>query len=402
MCIFILPDGEASVGSKCNGRCRWEAVKAALLANFYKPDIEAAQILFASVAAHRITDHPPAWNMLIAPSGSMKTALLETLRDLPSVHCPDEFTQNTLISGKVDDRVLKQAATSDQKGAKVPMPASLLNRIGSEGIVVLADFSTILGMDKNKRQAILSQLRRIYDGNFSREFGTSENLDDRKWRGRITILAGVTPEFDKYHSVSAVLGERFIRTRWPRAGGPEAAMAAMRQKTSAALTLRSVVHEFLSPILGEETILAPRIEETDLLRIANLGEFVVLARTPTKRERAIHDLEDMPDPEGNTRFPQQLAQIGRGWAALMESEVVTEDGMRLIFRVAFDCIPPRRRDVLRALMQGMSPYALDLPNGVVDRAIEDLQAVGLVTKPKGKSKAELSALAIRLVTAAKL
>jgi hypothetical protein len=333
----------------------------------------------------------------------MKTALLETLRDLPSVHCPDEFTQNTLISGKLDDRISKREATNEQKVTKVPMPASLLNRIGSEGIVVLADFSTILGMDKNKRQAILSQLRRIYDGNFSREFGTSENLKDRKWHGRLTILAGVTPEFDKYHSASAVLGERFIRTRWPRAGGPEAAMVAMRQKTSAAVALRSVVHEFLSPILEEKAIPAPQIEEADMLRIANLGEFVVLARTPTKRERgASRELEEMPDPEGNTRFPQQLAQIGRGWAALMGSEVATETEMQLIFRVAFDCIPPRRCDVLRALMQGKSPYVLDSANSVVERAIEDLEAVGLVTKPKGKSKAALSDQAIQLLAAAKL
>jgi hypothetical protein len=318
------------------------------------------------------------------------------------VHCPDEFTQNTLISGKLDDRNVRQEGINEQKQAKGLMPASLLHRIGDEGILMIADFSTILGMDKNKLQTILSQLRRIYDGNFSREFGTSENLSDRKWQGRITLLAGVTPEFDKYHSVSAALGERFIRTRWPRAGGVEAALSAMRQKTTDAIVLRSIVHQFLSPILSEKTFRSPQIEEEDLRRVANLGEFVVLARAPTKRERATHNLEDMPNPEGNTRFPQQLAQIGRGWAALMGSEVVTEDGMRLIFRVAFDSIPPRRCEVLRALMQGKNPYALDLPNSVVERAIEDLQAVGLVTKPKGKSKAILSDPAVQLLVGGKL
>jgi hypothetical protein len=74
--------------------------------------------------------------------------------------------------------------------------------------------------------------------------------------------------------------------------------------------------------------------------------------------------------------------------------------MQLIFRVAFDCIPPRRCDVLQALMEGKSPFALNLPNAVVERAVEDLQAVGLVTKPKGK--AALSDLAIGLLAAAKL
>ena len=96
-------DCEQSELAQSSGPRRWEAVKAALQANFYNPDIEAAQALFASVAAHRITQHPPAWNMLIAPSGSMKTALLDTLQGLPSVHTLDDVTENTFISGKLDN-----------------------------------------------------------------------------------------------------------------------------------------------------------------------------------------------------------------------------------------------------------------------------------------------------------
>jgi hypothetical protein len=395
MSSAILSEGEPSECSRLNGSRRWEAVKAALFANFCNPVIEAAQALFASVAAHRITGHPPAWNMLIAPSGSMKTVLLDTLQGLPSVHTLDDVTENTFISGKLDD-------SGPKRKAKAPMPASFLNRIGDEGILVVPDFSTVLAMNKNKQPVILSQLRRIYDGSFAREFGTSENLLDRKWQGRITLLAGVTPELDKYHSVFQSLGERFVRTRWPRAGGVEAALCAMRQEASAATAIRSVVHDFLFSLLKQKTIPTPRMEAADEVRVANLGEFTVRARAFVSRERATHDIEDAPDPEGNTRFPQQLAQIGRGWAALMGSEVVNEAGMRLISRVALDCIPPRRRDVLRALVQGKSPYALGLPNALVERAVEDLQTVGLVTKPKGKSKAVLSDLAIQLLGSAKL
>jgi hypothetical protein len=394
MSSFRVHEVEPRECSPFNGPRRWEAVKAALQANFHEPDIGAAQALFASVAAHRTTQHPPTWNMLVAPSGSMKTALLDTLQGLPSVHTLDDVTENTFISGKLDNSGPKQ------KARKAPMPASFLHRIGDEGIVVVPDFSTVLAMNKNKQPVILAQLRRIYDGSFAREFGTAENLLERKWQGRITLLAGVTPQFDKYHSVFQSLGERFVRTRWPRAGGVETALCAMRQETSAVTAVRSVVHAFLLPLLQQETIPAPRMVAADEVRVANLGEFIVRGRAFVSRERATHEIEDSPDPEGNTRFPQQLAQIGRGWAALMGSEVVHEAGMQLIFRVAFDCIPPRRCDVLQALMEGKSPFALNLPNAVVERAVEDLQAVGLVTKPKGK--AALSDLAIGLLAAAKL
>ena len=326
---------ELPEGSQIEYLRRWKEVEAALLASFDKPDIEAAKILFASVAAHRITDHPPAWNMLIAPSGSMKTALLDTLQGLPGVHFVDEVTQNTFISGKLD-----------QPGSARKTPASLLHRIGSEGILVAADFSTILAMDKRKQPVILAQLRRIYDGSFAREFGTGENLDDHKWQGRITFLAGVTPEFDRHHSVFQSLGERFMRTRWPRAGGIEAGLRAMRQKTDVPTALRSVVRDLLLPILTQKSILPPQMAEANELCLANLGELVARARAYVPRERDSHEITDAPEPEGNTRLPQQLAQIGRGWAVLEGSSIVTEAGMQLIRRVAFDCIPPIKRDAV--------------------------------------------------------
>jgi hypothetical protein len=76
---------------------------------------------------------------------------------------------------------------------------------------------------------VFSQLRRIYDGHLHREFGSDENLDERDWKGRLTFLAGVTPEVDRHHKVFSALGDRFIRTRWPRAGGTDAAMMAMQR-----------------------------------------------------------------------------------------------------------------------------------------------------------------------------
>jgi hypothetical protein len=377
-----------------SGRRRWEQTKDALTAGFDKPDIEAAQVLFASVAAHRIMDHPPAWNMLIAPSGSMKTALLNTLSGLPSIQTLDEVTENTFISGMLDKSKTGKKTKTDQ------MPASLLNRIGDEGILIVPDFSTILAMNRNKQPVILSQLRRIYDGSFAREFGTAENLADRKWQGRITFLAGVTPEFDKYHSVFQSLGERFIRTRWPRAGGVDAALRAMRQRTEEAEQTKAAVHNLLTPVMEAKSIPAPRMKEQDEIRLAHLGELIVLGRAFVSRERYTHDIEDAPDPEGNTRFPQQLAQIGRGWAALMGDDAVSDEGLKLIARVGFDCIPPRRGEVLKALIRGKNPYSLGLPNPVVERSIEELKHVGLVDKPDRGAK--LSEQALRLLDGARM
>ena len=325
----------------------WMAIEDMLQRNFEKPDIEAAKLLFASVAAHRIVQYPPAWVMAIAPSGSMKTALLDTLQDLPSVHFVDEVTANTFISGytgKQDETEKKQ-----QREKKPCAPASYLHRLGQEAILIAADFSTVLAMDKRKRPVILAQLRRIYDGHFSREFGTGENLSESTWKGRLTLLAGVTPEVDKHFTLLQSLGERFVRVRWPRAGGVSAGLRAMRQQSSVATQLRAAVHDLLRPILSQTAVPAPEIHPLFEDSVAHLGELVALARAQVSRTREQHELDAEPAQKGNTRLPQQLAQIGRGWADIEGSCRVTQAGMRLIQHAEHSIASPRRDALLCVL-----------------------------------------------------
>ncbi len=112
--------------------CEWSLVESILNDNYDHPDCQAAKILFAGVAAHRLVDFPPAWELLMAPSGSMKTDLLESLRGLPRVNFVDEVTPKTFISGKVDD-----------VGKRRKCPASYLHRLGDDAILIAADFSTV-------------------------------------------------------------------------------------------------------------------------------------------------------------------------------------------------------------------------------------------------------------------
>jgi hypothetical protein len=344
----------------------WQQIESYLIENYLNPDIDAAKIIFATVASHRIVDYPPAWAMGIAPAGSMKTEILKSLDGLPSVHLVDEVTANTFISGKLS-----------QPGEQRTTPASLLHRIGDEGIIICADFSTVLEIDEKTRGKILSQLRRIYDGQLRREFGSDDNLDEREWKGRITLLAGATPEVDRFHKVFAALGDRFARVRWPRAGGVEAAMMAMEQDRSVSEQLKKLVHGYLLPVLSQQKIDAPKLGREMLLRIGNLSEIVALARTyiPRNSER---EIDGAVQAESNTRLPQQLAQIGRGWAALMNRGEVDEEALGLIRRAAWDSIPPVRRAILAALMAGKKPHSVGLPPATTERGLEELVAIGLL------------------------
>jgi hypothetical protein len=77
-------------------------------------------------------------------------------------------------------------------------------------IIVLKDFTTVLELRRESRQEILSQIREISDGYLSKSFG---NDQDVTWSGRLAIIAGVTPVIDRHHSISQILGERFITYR---------------------------------------------------------------------------------------------------------------------------------------------------------------------------------------------
>lgn len=378
----------------------WAKVERLLREDYIDPDIEAVKIICSCVAAHRITEHPSVWAMCVAPSGSLKTAILQSLDGLPTMHFIDEVTPNTFVSGRIPDR---EDDGKEKRGRKEKrQPASLLHRIGKDGFLVAADFSTILSMDERSRAKILAQLRRIYDGHFSREFGTEENLTEREWKGRLTFITGATPDIDSHYLVFRSLGERFVQVRWPRAGGVEAGLKAMRQRKDAVSDLRSAIHMLLLPALRETAIRSPIFPPEYEVRLAHLGEFVALTRAYVPRSRNDHEPSAPPSPEGNTRLPQELAQIGRGAAVLAGHASVTEDDFALVSRAAMDCIPGARIAVIRALRYGTSPYSNGLASSLASRTLEDLEAVGICGRKQSGSEYAFTQAAESLLAGAGL
>jgi len=124
----------------------------------------------------------------------------------PGVHLIDSITPNTLVSGRAPE-------PGKPKGKD-----GLLERIGGSGMIFIPDFSTVLEGNRDKRNEIFAQLRRVYDGRLRKEFGI-EGLNT-EWSGRLTVGVAVTPEVDRYTSVFGALGERFVLIRWTRRCGP--------------------------------------------------------------------------------------------------------------------------------------------------------------------------------------
>src|SRR5262249_50836636 len=102
-------------------------------------------VLVGAVLAHRLAGDP-GWLLLVAPPGATKPEPLRALYDVPGVYPLSELTARTFASGLGEARGLDP---------------SLLARL-SDQILVLKDFTTVLEMRREDRQAILAQLREIY------------------------------------------------------------------------------------------------------------------------------------------------------------------------------------------------------------------------------------------------
>jgi len=343
----------------------WKTIESVLLKHHDKPDLQAARAVIASVCSHR-QKGAPVWPMIVAPPGSMKTHLLDGLDGLPQIHFIDQVTPKTFISGQIEDST---------KRSKVP--ASLLHRIGDDGIIVYPDFSTVLGMKHDDKASVLADMRRIYDGHLSKEFGTGDNVAKRAWKGRITFVVAVTPAIDGFYSVFQTLGERFVMIRWPRTDGMDAALAAMNQNTEQAKgELKAAVRAFFDQLPDINPELPPDIQR----KIAALTEIAVRGRTHVPRSGYNKDIVYVPEPESPTRLAQQLAQLAKGAALLEGQPTVSEADYALVRRVAFDCLPPARAKILKSLIQTGDLKDAEMPASTLKYATEELEAHGLLSR----------------------
>jgi hypothetical protein len=144
--------------SAIDGADAWGNLEVALYEHFYQPDVEAARAFYAALAAHGLRGQP-VWPMIVAPPGCGKTELINPLHGLPNVHLIDSITPSTLISGRAPEP------------GKPRGKDGLLERIGADGLMFIPDFSTVLQGNRDKREEVFAQLRRVYDGHLRKEFG---------------------------------------------------------------------------------------------------------------------------------------------------------------------------------------------------------------------------------------
>ena len=315
----------------------------------------------------------PVWVLIVAGPGGAKTEIIRGLNSLDFVFPINDLTPQTFLSG-------------DKNNSK----GSLLHRLPSPALITMKDFTSVLEMNSDKQRAILSQLREIYDGEYSKEFGTGES---KAWHGKIGFIAGVTQVIDKHQANIQTLGERWIKYYPVQSEPLELAKRALSNSGDEVAMRSEIQQAFKDYIEGLEIP-----EKLDGLpehfkdAIIHLATFCAIARSAIIRDGKTREIEYVPEPEHPTRLVKQLSNLFQS-LAIISGDFTNED-YGYIYKIGMDSLPMIRRQIVDYLYNSGSPQtlldiltAIKRPKPTVGRQIEELVLLD-VLRSSGRSSIE--------------
>ena len=348
------------------------------------------KLMVASVISQFLSSDP-VWIVIVAPSGGCKSEFINMTSFIKwtppgpnkmeqQVHPMSTLTSHTFVSG------MRNAGKD----------TSLLLQI-SNGIITFKDLTSLLSEHKDDRSVIMAQMREIYDGRYSKSFGTGENIN---WQGKITIIAGATYAIHSMKQAYTAMGERFVfynmiqpdreaAAQRTMENQEEGKMAEHRQRLAEQFSAYTI--EVLNNMPGELPKIDP-ITRTDMI---SLAELATRARSDVERNwrSPQQEITEVHPPEMPTRFAGQLQTMVQCIKIINHHEAnqleLLEDDINILNKLALDSVTKMRRVV----MQELSKYEvietaglatkLGLPTNSVRRYLEDLTALEIADREKG-------------------
>lgn len=348
--------------------------------NYYIDDESIQVITLATMLSNFKKEGNPVWLLIVAPASGGKTELIRllTLNGKPNKfsHPISTLTPNTFISGMEGN-------------------VDLLPRLNGK-IFTMKDFTTILSMNADTRNAILGQLREIYDGYFSKETGSG--VGTKGYKTHFTLISGVTPTIDKFASIQSTMGERFIRIRQHAEVGNEKAELFRHKVAKMASEVkpeneeenRQKLSDYLLSMLSdfeekwEEY--RPKIDGASLFNIVNCSEITSVLRSGIERDYD-GNICMKPEPEFAPRLEMSYIKLSESIAWLLGKDTVDLECISYIYRVALDTVEKNRVTMLKILDDSPQTTAeisieFGLSNKVTFKILDELYVLGLVNKTK--------------------
>ena len=346
------------------------------------PDHGPLYAVLGAVAANHMPGDP-VWVMLIAPPSSGKTEILQAFTGLPRVFPTATLNEAALLSG------------TPRKERDTGATGGLLNELGEFGIIVCKDFTSVVSMAPEARKAVLAALREIYDGRWTRRLGSGGGMS-LDWKGKVGLLAGCTHVIDSAHAVTSAMGERFIQYRMSlvseddEAAQAQSALARRQREEEMRAALADAVSTFFAELPLPST--APMLTDDETSRLGALAKLVARSRSAVERDGYHRHIESVPPPEVSIRLLLSLKGLFSGLLAI---RLLRDTAWEIVVRAGFDSIPGLRGSVLQMLIaaggallstQALADQTRCSPTAV-RRALEDLEAHGIVAQERGAGRA---------------
>lgn len=350
---------------------------------------DGIQIMLATVMANAI-EGDPIWMFLVAPPGSAKTEIIQSLAQCEKVYAISSLTPHALISG------------ASWVGGSDP---SIIPKL-KDKVLGIKDFTTIMELRENERDEIFGILRDSYDGHCTKVFG---NGIKRSYESKFGIIAGVTPVIYQLDSQSQSLGERFLKfsieTNLKHSAEDEIidrAISNINREKGMRITIAELVCRFVEWKYFEYSHKKglPKISPEMKKNIISLAKFGSRMRGTVARDRYRSEMIDSrPSSEIGSRLGKQLAKLAQALAFVNDRKEVNEEDYRLVKKCMLDTISQRMEDMVKYVYQNcpdkndtvntrMVSQETKYPQSTVARCLSDMFMLEIVRRIGKSNKYE--------------
>lgn len=319
------------------------------------------------------------WILIIGPSSSGKSELVNTLNKVPFVFPISNLTENTFLSN------MKLGEGKE---------ASLLHRIGKLGVITMKDYTSILSMNPKKRETIVGQMREIYDGRMDKLAGNGNN---EHWDGKINWLGASTESVYMAEDETAGMGRRTINYIMPNQDRRETTLRSQANNHDIIAKREMIQDAFADYIISHINNLPmelPQLPDELANELVDIADFMTWARSPTTRNFK-GELVLVPDPEMPMRAFSMLMTIARVLYYIHTVEGTLEEELdnikKIIHKLAFDSIPKQRTLVLTLLAKYQrlttkgTAQILRYPTETVRAWLENINVLGICERTGGET-----------------
>lgn len=346
---------------------------------FYLED-EAILPLLVSIIVGARLNAPPVWMYLVGPSSGGKTALLSVFSKVSYSHQISDLTANTFLSGM---------------GGAGEREPSLLKRLGTNFVIIMKDFTTILSKAPETQEAVIAQMREIYDGHLRKETGVGHTIEwgTKEKPNKATFVMASTEAIYKVQEKFADMGTRAVNYVMLPQDRKKTTKIALKNNNTLGKDIEKIqdaIAQFVDSKVNDVPESLPILSNELEDEIIDIADFSSICRSVVLRnyrgEKNLALSAELP-----MRMAKQLLSAGQ-FMAYCNNGVLTEAYKQAIFKIGLDSIPKQRRLILDVLARhpkvnvvGVA-QKINYPPQFTREWMEDLNMFGVLDVRSHKNK----------------